>query len=677
MSVFASTASDVFTEDRLFDECSDPTMSMQPSDEWESQCVNTESQFDGEVSPEREQDGINVDDSHSIVEPTPYRVEQSNTTTDNTTQYSRQSVMMDKSYDLSNQSFVSYLSHLVPIKMMNMDMSMSMSYGTSSPETHAKAEALTEQKLKTQKAGSSSHSRCIIENTESIKDRRDDHKQYRAGRGEGEGEDCTRDQNQNHHHHHDSSVMSCSVEEISQISELTMDIHTVVPEPAEHKFASCATLPTISEVKRFESTQIASCTAGALSIKHKARCSGEPNSTKCADKCDKNSRNSNDMIDFVFELVEDALCTPVTGSKAERKKFFMEAFQEESEKAIKIKTASKHSRSNNNNNTSTKSRRGSSRSRSRPRHTTAQTVNNTKSSTDPTGGKTSRSEESMSDEISRVFMVDKSPDQTPELILPKTNAPVGEDQTLDWSKMMSLAEKQLEAEEEVRSIISSFSSGIMATRTASSSEKKKIVVATSKAEDNNGTSSQKLDQQDGDDTAASSLSNSSRTHTTVASDVVRELRELSAFDSSSFDEEETPRFLLTSLLFGFMRRLVDKKSDDQEQKHEQEQEQEVVDELYENCSSRAIEDTVLSKNTTNHLLYTGPPREEFSDERMVIKTFRYIVFTQRIIFQAIRYILFIVYFIFWPSGIPRRKIKNQPLKRRSKEPSLLELVCKN
>jgi hypothetical protein len=532
----------------------------------------------------------------------------------------------------------------------------SMSFGTSSPETHAKVVVLPEQKLKTQRAGSSSNSRCIIENTESIKDRRDEHKQSRSGRGDDE--DCARDQNQNHHHD------SCSVEEISQISELTMDIHTVVPEPAEHKFASCATLPTISEVKRFESTQIASCTAGALSVKHKARCSGEPNSNKCTNKCDKNGGNSNDMIDFVFELVEDALCTPATRSKAERKKFFMEAFQEESEKAVKIKTASKHNRSNN---TIKKSRRGSSRSR----HSTAQTANTTKSSTNPTGEvaadkELSRSEESMSDEISKVFMVDKSPDQTPESILPETNAPVDEDQTLDWSKMMSLAEKQLEAEE-VKSINSSFS-GIMATRIASPSAKKQTVVAATITPTR--TSSVSKDQQDGDDTAASSLSNSSRTHTTVASDVVRELRELSAFDSSSFDEEETPRFLLTSLLFGFMRRLVDKKSDDQEQ------EQEVVDELYENCSSRAIEDTVVPKNTTSQLLYVGP-REEFSDERMIIKTFRYIVFTQRIIFQSIRYILFIVYFIFWPSGIPRRKIKNQPLKRKSKEPSLLELVCKN
>lgn len=650
MSVFASTTSGVFTEDKLFDECSDPNMSIQPSDEWESYCLNNESQFDGEVLPEREQDGINVDDSHSIHEPTPCRVEQSKTTNDNSTQFSRQSTMMDNLYDTSDQSFVSYLSHLVPIKMMNMN---SMSFGTSSPETHAKVVALPEQKLKTQRTGSSSNSRCIIENTESIKDRRDEHKQSRSGRDEGE--DCDRDQNQNHHHD------SCSVEEISQISELTMDIHTVVPEPAEHKFASCATLPTISEVKRFESTQIASCTAGAMSVKDEARCSGEPNSNKCASKCDQNGGNSNDMIDFVFELVEDALCTSVTRSKAERKKFFMEAFQEESEKAVKIKTASKHNRSNN---SSAKSRRSSSRSR----HTTAQTANTTKSSTDPTREvvavkKLSRSEESMSDEIKKVFMVDKSPGQTPESILSRTNAPVDEDQTLDWSKMMSLAEKQLE-DEEVKSINSSFS-GIAEKQT----------VSVSKTESNNGgTSTQNLDQQDIDDAAASLLSNCSRTHTTVASDVVKGLRELSAFDSSSFDEEETPRFLLTSLLFGFMRRLVDQKSDDQDQK----QEQEVVDELYENCSSRAIEieDTVAPKNTTNQLLYVGP-REEFSDGRIIIKTFHSIVFTQRIIFQAIRYILFIVYFILWPSGIPRRKIKNQPLKRKSKEPSLLELVCKN
>jgi len=209
---------------------------------------------------------------------------------------------------------------------------------------------------------------------------------------------------------------------------------------------------------------------------------------------------------------------------------------------------------------------------------------------------------------------------------------------------------------------------------ASSSEKKPVVdtaiVSVIKTEEN-VSSSQELDQ-DSDHSASSSfLSNSCSTHDTVASNAVRELRELSALDSSSFEEEETSRFLLTSLLFRFVRDIIPghelgKNSVNQEQEQEQ-----VLDEASENCSVQQKEEKALSKNSQ---LLIGP-QEEFSDERIVFKAFRYIVFTQRIIFQAIHYILFIVLFVFWPSGIPRRKVNNPPLKRKTEEPSLLKLVC--
>jgi len=672
MSTLASSSGIPIEEP--FDEFSIASLSMQPSDEWESDNFNNRKTVNiiSEYEVSLAEDDTNII-SHSIAESsTLHQEEQSTRTTKtdstSTTRFSKQSVMMERSY-ASNHSFIKYLRNLVPTKK---------NYSSCSPDTYTKPQSSPEQKLKTEKSGSL-HSRCIIENTESIKERRDDHKERRKRR---EGDNCARDQSQNHH----DSVMSCSVEEISQISELTMDFPTVVTET---KFAPCTTLPTISEVKRFESPQIAACTEG---VKHKVQCSDQPS------KCNKNGGNGNDIIDFVFELVEDAFCVPMTRSKAEQKKLFKEAFREESRKTVEgtrkknsidpFRTARKH----NKNNTGKKIHRGS------PGLISASTINIAKSSTDSMKAvvKSSPPTESMYEEVDRVFMVDNNPDQNPRLILPTTNASVDEEQTLDWSKIMSFAEKQLEANDDEKlsiakdsnkSVMSSTkkSSSSQSTRgdnfnentiigatIASSSEKKAVVdtaiVSVTETEEK-VSSSQELDQ-DSDHSASSSfLSNSCSTHDTVASKAVRELRELSALDSSSFEEEETSRFLLTSLLFRFVRDIIPG-HDLGKNSVVQEQEQ-VLDEASENCSIQEKEEKALSKNSQ---LLIGP-QEEFSDERIVFKALRYIVFTQRIIFQAIHYILFIVLFVFWPSGIPRRKVNNPPLKRKTEEPSLLKLVC--
>ena len=555
--------SEAFREDQLFDEFS---QSMQPSDEWESSHADNKSI--GESVPEDEnsleEEGVNndVDDHQPIVEHAP-----------SCQLLPEQSVAAEKSFVSNQHSFVDYLSNLVPtfsvegskmIPTFSVEGSkMNMTYGSYSTATYAKTEKHAQPEIKAKKSGSN-HSRCIIENTESIKDRRNDHNQF-GGANRG-GEDCdTRDQG------HNDSAMSCSVEEISQISEITMDIQTVV---AEQKFTqSCSTLPTISEVKRFDSPDIAACTAG---VRSKAQCSGGTDTTK------NKSEGNNDIIDFVFELVEDAFCTPMKASKSERKKAFMQAFYEESEKVVKLagkngskspfRETSKHTRSS----ASTKS---------------------TGISDDKAGAVADMSTHSARmSEHSRIKMVDKPPVRAPGY---STSTPLDEELTLDWSKMMSLAERQLEAEE--KSVVSkdsrisavsktekaSFYQSMMYpnlnsiddTSVMSTPEKQTISkpLTASITETEAITTDQNTDENDVDSSATSSvnnsISNSNSTHATLASDVVKELRELSALDSSSFEEES--RFLLTSFIFRYVRRLVpgsskldENKSDDQEEQEE-------------------------------------------------------------------------------------------------------------
>ena len=123
------------------------------------------------------------------------------------------------------------------------------------------------------------------------------------------------------------------------------------------------------------------------------------------------------------------------------------------------------------------------------------------------------------------------------------------------------------------------------------------------------TTDQNSDEHNVDSSATSPVnnSNSNSIHATLASDVVKELRELSALDSSSFEEESS--FLLNSFLFRFVRRLIpgsskldENKSDDQVE----EQEERAFDEISENSPVHAKEDDMPAMNNQ---VFVGP-REE-------------------------------------------------------------------
>eukprot|EP00536_Pseudo-nitzschia_multiseries_P008355 jgi/Psemu1/305662/fgenesh1_kg.211_\ len=155
--------------------------------------------------------------------------------------------------------------------------------------------------------------------------------------------------------------MSCSVEEISQISEITMDMPTIDTEQHQKPFAHCSPgLPTISEAEQYDGP---GCATG---VRSKAQCSAGTDTTR-----NKNDGN-NDIIDFVFDLVEDAFCKPIHPSKSERKKAFMEAFYEESERVVKttkkksskqsLRETSKHTRSSSSTKSSSNRKHGRSTS---------------------------------------------------------------------------------------------------------------------------------------------------------------------------------------------------------------------------------------------------------------------------------------------------------------------------
>jgi len=620
------SARESLREDRLFDELS--FESMQPSDEWENTRVVDENSID-ECSITEDENSFKQIDKH----PTAHEKYTSLSCNEES-----QSLNAKESFFSNQSSFVDYLSNLVPT--FSMESSKLTNLGTSfSTATYSKVD--TAKLVNKAKRSGSNHSRCIIENTESIQERRDEHKNFGGNRGRCE-EDCVRDQ----------STMSCSVEEISQISEITMDIPTVT---AEHKFAQCSALPTISEIKQFDSPQIAAtCAAG---VRNKAQCSSG------ADTTTNKSEGNNDFIDFVFELVEDAMCKPITTSKSERKKVFMEAFHEESEKVVKLANKNgsrdpfrenrKHSRSS----TSKK------KTVTRPRNSPTLMDDRDKSDTDQVETSTHSARRS---NHSRMKIIDKPPLRAPGF---RTSFPLDEELTMDWSKMMSLAEKQLEAEEksvfskdsrisEVSRITeqSSFYQSIGCDgpdiNDASVMSNKKPTKAKPKAASIYETKATiAIDQSDVKSSVTSSVS-------TLADDVVKELRKLSALDSSSFEEES--RFILTSTLFRFMRRLIPSFSEMNEKSSEEEEHEEnAFDEIFE--SSQPLmhkEDEIIS---TDDQAFVGPRKE---------------VEIEEITFKILCYIAFVYAFVFWPSGIGRRAIPHQPLRFRvdSKPTSLLQLV---
>lgn len=612
-----SRASD--REDRLYDEYSYD--SMQPSDEWDDGIVDEELIDESHVSKDKY--AFKQIDNHS----TTHEEESVTSRNEESRTFNTESFFSHRS------SFADYLSHLVPT--FSVQGSKVTNARTSfSTATYSKEETVKPE-TKANNPGSS-QSRCFIENTESIQDRQDEHKQAGLGRGRGrEEEDYARDQ----------CGESCSVEEISQISEITMDVHTVV---AEEKSGQCSALPTISEVKQFNSPISATCTSG---IRSKAQCSA------VADTTTNDNEGNNDIIDFVFSLVEDALCTPMKTSKKERKKVFMEAFYEESEKATKLakknasrdpfRESSKHSRSSKG---STNTKRSANRTRNSPSPSPSP-LNNSIGST-PDEAEISKWSTRKSDN-STLKIVDKPPLEPTGL---QTSFSPTEEQTMDWSKMMSLAEKQLEAEE--KSVISEVSEMSEVNNLTFKNSLQQSISCDEVNVNDASESAIAVDQSNVKPSVTSSVTTSSSTHATFTDDVVKELRELSALDSSSFEEES--RFLITSTLLRFMRKLYPN-SDGKGESYIKDYQNEEM--LFDEISEASISFIHKNNDVDNHV-FQGQDEEFGKDD---------------ISLRIMRFIAFVYAFVFWPQGIKRRTIQQKPLnilKKRvqDKPTSLLQLV---
>jgi hypothetical protein len=254
-------------------------------------------------------------------------------------------------------------------------------------------------------------------------------------------------------------------------------------------------------------------------------------------------------------------------------------------------------------------------------------------------------------------MVDKPPLQPPGF---NSAYPLNEELTIDWSKMMSLAEKQLEEEE--RSVCSNDSkisdiSGITENPSMFQSikcdinEKYDASVISHKLSPKANPIAPSIYYS----SVTSTVSTSSSTHAALADDVVRELRELSALDTSSFEEES--RFLFTSSLFRFAKSLVPSFDDLNKKKRYEEIEYE--ERAFDEVSVASI--PLMLSMDEQGFTYQN---EKVGDEEMMIKIVQYVAF-----FYA---------FVFWPSGIARREIPQQHLMRRkrvdNKPTSLLQLV---
>jgi len=279
---------------------------------------------------------------------------------------------------------------------------------------------------------------------------------------------------------------------------------------------------------------------------------------------------------------------------------------------------------------------------------------------------------------SRMKVIDIPPLKPPGL---RSDFPPDEELTMDWSRMMSLAEKQLEAGE--KSVVSEDSHMCEASKISDKSSVYQSVIGDYL---NRGDSSlghenlplkvkadkKAIDQNNLKSLVLGSVSTSTSTHAALideiskdlresahgrlADDVVKELRELSALESSSFEEES--RFLLTSSLFRFLRSLLPSFGKASERNREfEEQEERAFDEISE----------TLGRFSMDNKEHAGPDASMEGDEMA---------------FKLIRYIAFVYAFVFWPSGIARRKVPNQPLKvfnkkrADSKPASLLQLASK-
>ena len=600
-----------FRDDRLFDEHS--LGSMQPSDEWAS---TYDTQVDDVPDDER-----SVDRSNHM-----------NATTVNSTTHEEPLDRLKESFFANQNAFVDYLSELVPTFSVEgskmMDMGRSVSTATfSKPETKANTYGST-------------HSRCIIENPESIQERQDE-QQRRSAKG---GEDSR-----------DEATTMSSVEEFTQISELTMDMQTVVTEKVtEKRFAQCSALPTISEVKEFDTAPItATCHSGV--VKGKAQCAAATDTTT------NNSEGNNDFLDFVFDLVEDAVCKPLKTSKQERKKVFMEAFHEESEKILKLaekngakdpfRESSKHgSRTSSSRHSRTST--GSKRSTLKSKNSEFPMDEDEESATNQVETSV-RSERKSSH--SRMKIVDKPPLLDQPALYSNSAFPLNEELTLDWSKIMSLAEKQLEAEEES---VASEDSGISEISEVSGITENPSMFQSVKYDetekhdasvvcDESPTEMNRETHSVFESSVAPTVNTSVSTHTTLVN-AIKDLRELPAFDSSSFEEES--RFILTTTLFRYVKSrvptlgLFGKKNT------------KMIE-----CEERAFDDVSVASIPSLQSMNEGECTDEKGDNRDQ---------DEEAMLRVMHYIAFFYAFVFWPSGVRRKEVP----KDRMQQKSLLQLV---
>eukprot|EP00531_Pseudo-nitzschia_arenysensis_P014786 CAMPEP_0116157230 /NCGR_PEP_ID=MMETSP0329-20121206/23236_1 /TAXON_ID=697910 /ORGANISM="Pseudo-nitzschia arenysensis, Strain B593" /LENGTH=619 /DNA_ID=CAMNT_0003654329 /DNA_START=40 /DNA_END=1899 /DNA_ORIENTATION=- len=609
---------ELYQEERLFDEHS--LGSMQPSDEIEG---DYDTQFEDVPDDERSFDRSSRPNRHSTPLDEPLE-------------------SLKESFFANQLAIADYFAELVPTfsvegsKVTDLGRSMSNAsfsqYDASRQET-ATFSKLDESKSETKaKRTGSTHSRCIIENPESIQERQDEELRRRAKEGD---EDDARDQ---------ASTMS-SVE-FSQISELTMDMPTVATE--QPRFAQCSALPTISEVKELDTPQLAaSCTSGV--VKGKAKCAA------AADTTMNQIEENNDFLDFVFELVEDAVCKPLKTSKSERKKVFMEAFHEESEKILKL--ANKNGAKDPFRETSKHSRRGSSRH--------SRTSTGTKRSTKPKNSEypmdEEEEEESMLNPVenslrslrksdhSRIKIVDKPPLQPPGF---NSAYPLNEELTIDWSKVMSLAEKQLEAED--KSVVSNDS---RVSEVSGITENPSMFQSVKCEEDDNHDASVLSDESPKrvkpgahsmfKSSVSSTVSTSVSTHSALAKhDFVEDLRELSALDSSSFEEEQS-RFILTTSLFRYMKSFVPSLSDLRKKKSKKME-----------FEDRAFDEVSVASIPSIKSMDGGEFEFENADDR-----------DEETMLRVMHYIAFFYAFVFWPAGISKKNMSKQ-----YKQKSLLQLV---
>jgi hypothetical protein len=559
-------------EDRLFDEVSLP--SCQPSDEWgntgeKEQLDGQEARFIGHEGPTKKR---RSDEKSSISKPD------------------------QKSY-LSTSSFTDYLSHIIPSRF-GMGSSTEIENRLDTRADDSKAECkITER---------SSHSRYYIENTESIRDRKDDRREQRDAVADTARQDSG----------------AYSVEEFTEISEITLDVPTVI---AESKFVACSGLPTIEEAKRFDPA-VAACADNFSRRNNRAQCGATTENTK-----------GGTVIDFVFELVEDAFCVPLNRSKAEKKKAFLEAYHEESLKLSRTssvvdawQTSSKHSRSS----------RTPIRSGKSPAYIPA--TSNDRLSYDNPGIPSAKQASKKKKTDACSVIVDKAPPPRPNF-LPKMTSGMDEEQTLDWSKIMSFAEKQLEGDgKSVYSRATDCSSVHTSNsdRRAFGAENEETANAAISSDSAKAFVAVTSPVQGHDKSTTSSLSNSSSTHATAAenansiNDAVLDMRVVSAMESCSF-EEEPRRLLLTSLLFGLFLQIIQGRNNPSQHDH-------------------------AHQKNMNNLACSCVSMEERANESFLHK--------------IVRYAAFFLCFIFWPEGIPREKIEYAQIFKKPEKPSLLKLV---